>query len=549
MSLTAPADTNTILEAAVKDLSGIPIDDRCFIRYIDIRTEDHEDMQATSLTMNYLNRETIIVRPVPVIKDSLLRVDLRYYAPEKYLQEFINTWEKLQYDPKFSLLLTKDTLKFVTGIDLSKYGKKVDTVIDVPAYRHTDGKTYTQKWGTKIIYPDVVRQIPEHIDKKLWVFLVDNTGSQAPIVSHKYFITRALTTKQDKAVFKEIYGGLYYEFAGIKRGFKKGTDEDNFLESLGIGNVEKGLTAKKIFDNLRSDQRVAVFRSNVSGRTRRADVLKTLYSRDGESIVIFTHDTKAQNIDIGQHAIMNLIDFKDDAREVIYVKQTGLHGFVLFNGKGELQDEVPNDVATDSTIPAPYNNILQPAIGCIRCHASEGGWRLLKNDVKLLLKDLLDVFNDTSGHNYQKNDQIKRLAGLYAGDPEFKILPRSRDDYASAIQLATGPWNKSKNQVDITKYASDRIAKIFNEYNYNLIGAKEALLELGVKGIDKLKTSKEYRKKLRELLPPVKIITSEGFIPEDPRIGALMVGLEITRTDWDLVYGFAADRLKKGNKK
>src|ERR1017187_8125901 len=271
------ADENAALAIAVKDIQSLPVYDRPFIRYIYMPSGKQEDLQLTSLTLNYISRASTIVRPLPIDK-TMVRVDLRHYAPrEKDFEEFSQTWYNFTFDPMFSLLLTKDTLKF--------------SQIILQSGDLAEGKIIGSQ--------DVAKVLSPHIDAKLFATLVLETGSAAPVVNHRYFITRALSTIQDKGVFKTIYGGLYYDFIGIKTGAKKGTDEDVLFEQLGVGDIESGVTAAKIFDKLRSDSRLAVFRSGITGRPRRVDFLRTLAGRieDNASLISVTHDIKQQDID------------------------------------------------------------------------------------------------------------------------------------------------------------------------------------------------------------------------------------------------------------
>jgi hypothetical protein len=248
-----------------------------------------------------------------------------------------------------------------------------------------------------------------------------------------------------------------------------------------------------------------------------------------------THDLRAEDIDIGTHPVMNLLNFKDAAREVIFERTNGLHGFALFDGKGKRQDEVPPDIAADHSVPSPHATRLQPAIGCLRCHGKDSGWRVVHNDAKKLLGGLLDVFPA------RKADEIDRLAGLYAGDVERKLLPRARDDYNQAILRATGPFKKGKaDQTEIARMTAEGLADLWKSYWYDTVDAQQVLTDLGIKS-----DPKTAAKTLRDTLPPIKLIV-EGRIPEDPRIAALMIGLAVNRSDYDLVYSFIASRkLKK----
>src|SRR6202021_2828642 len=126
-----------------------------------------------------------------------------------------------------------------------------------------DGKLYRGKWvdeeieswvESQGVSPDtpVIRLLPLHVDKALYTAAASMTGSEAFLTTDRYFLFRALSTIQDDDdgkpnVYSTIFGGLYYQLAGIGTNFKKGTDLDNILAGLGIGNVEQGITAEKVF--------------------------------------------------------------------------------------------------------------------------------------------------------------------------------------------------------------------------------------------------------------------------------------------------------------
>ncbi len=586
---------NDALGLAALDLATLSREDRLYARYVWVTNADEVEMKLCSLGINMVSRATVISLPIILGREQLmlLRLDLRRWFPRpEDLAEAIKTWEEFRFDPRFNLLLTKDTLDLTFGLDLVKVqtdpprrGKRkvprlVEKIKSVPPFVHTDGKTYNAEWVKETIYDeveveltgfeglvedgqDVARVVGEHLDKRLVATLVQQTFSQAPVVSHRYFLQRLLTTVQDKGVYRTIWGGLYYQFAGIKKGAKKGTDEDNFFEALGVGNVSQGITAAKIFDRLRSDQRIALFRSGVTGKPRRADLFHTLAARPeySQSIVGVTHDLFDEDVDVGRHPLLNLLDFKDRAREVIFEKANGLHGFALFNDAGALQDEVPFNVANDTTIPKPHTQRLQCAIGCLRCHGPEDGWKILHNDVTRLLdrRRGLDVFDEfNAGGATTFTDQLDRLGGLYSGNLELKALPRARQDYAQAFLRATvadeaGSWRAWKSeqaQADVVRLGSDAMGRMYNRHVYDMVDAKEALSDLGI-----ISTKEEAAGRLTKLLPPIgkPIVRADGLLywREDARIGALKNGLGISRTDYDLCYGFLAYRvmISKGAKR
>jgi hypothetical protein len=561
---------NDALILAWADSQRLAPTDRLFTRYIWVRNGNALDAKAVSFAMNVVSRATPIARPQPISKDSLLllRLDVRAYAPQKAdLEEWLRLWEELQFDPRFSLLITQGTLK---ALDLDKlkgvHGWVVGTaniLENSEPYRdETTGRTVQGRWVSKRVNGlmelkdvrdiEVIRLPGQFLDQTIYNRLVNLLGTQAPVVSDDYFLGRVLSAIKGKNAYKVIYGGLYYDLAGTKRVNKekqeKGTDEDKLLEQLGVGNVEKGVDAKAIFDKLRSDQRVAVFRSGVTGKPRQIEFFRTLSGRidAGTGLISFTHDLADDDVDIDTHPVANLLNFTDKAREVIYERRNGLHGYALFNGQGALQDEAPFDVVLDHTIPAPFTQRLQPAISCISCHEAEGsdGWKKVTNDVKQLVKPdrKLDIFGDTSQKKELIPDTLDRLS-LYQGEPE-RALVRGRDDYASSVLRATGPWPAStKGQADVVQHAGTRVVAVWRGYFYDLVTAGAALRELGISA-----PGKDPKVVLDELLKPdkravVNIPELElAVVPEDPRIGALLAGIGVNRTDFDLVYPFMQDR-------
>jgi hypothetical protein len=340
---------------------------------------------------------------------------------------------------------------------------------------------------------------------------------------------------------------LYPDLTGIRRHNKQGSDEDNLLERLGVGNVKQGVRAADIFNALRSDQRVAVFQSQVTGRPRRVDVLRTLAGRDSQSIFIITQDLRNADVDIGTHFMLNLLDLakgvKVAAKEAIWEAPNGLHQFALFNGDGQLQDEAPPDVVADTTIPPPYGTRLQAAIGCIRCHAPNSGWRTLENDVKRLTgPGGVDIFGDNDKKN--QADVVERLVGLYGGNLELKLLPRARDDYNNAILQATDVWKASKkSNADIATLANNHLAKVYAGYWHQKVDAARALRDLGIE----VKDPKKAREQLAKLLPSAGLLTTNGeavYIQEDGRIAALKVGIPIIRADYDLIRALVRQRAR-----
>lgn len=542
---------------------------RLTVRYVWIRTGDPSDAKAVSLVTNTWSRSALTRRPVPSggKKDGiLLRLDLRHYAAnETDLRDVVKVYEEFRFDPTFSRIITPDLLKFFE-VDPSSLPKTTRVVkrkrsvekvwpggkdkkgVEYPkGYKYTDEEEYEEPEEVPFVASsDSVARFPDPTaDPATLTILRGTHQSEAVLTSHDYYIYRATSTIKDKGAYATVYGGLYYDLSGIKTveqaGLKKGTDEDLLFQTLGLGKIEQGFTAAQLFEELRSDQRVAMFRSGVTGKWRRGDIFPTPNNRRGQGIVAVTHDPNDGSVDLTQNPILNLVEVKDNAREVLFSRPNGTQGAALFNDKGKLQNEVPPDVATDRTVPSPHTGRLQCIVSCWRCHWGNGsdGWQPMENDVKKLFGDKLDAFGDAVVRD--QGDAVARIAGLYTGSPK-KMLQRARDDLAEVVLECTGPWPDSPDQTDACKRSADRVALIYQEYWYDVVDVRKALRYLGV---DAPGDPKVASRAWAELLPPLKNARVGGVVLEDPRVDAFKVGLTINRADWDLIRSFVAERAAK----
>lgn len=474
------------------------------------------DQKCAALALNEVSKATAVYRPAPV--GDLLRVDLRRLSRnERDLEELSHLWEAFRYDPAFSILVTPDQLRFAEAAGAHAHKGSAASVVRV------DGL---------------------HLDPVLLHELQHRLHTEAPVVEWRYFAWRALTTIKDKGVYADVWGGCYYELRGIHKSKVKGaTDLDVLLDQVGVGNVAAGLTADRLFDRLRSDQRAGLFRSGVTGKPRRVDFFHGPDSRLGTGAVSVTHDLRDQDVDIGTHPMFNLLDFQAAATEVIIEGTNGFPVYTIHGDKGQLLDEAAQEVVTDRTVPSPFPPRLQPALSCIACH-EEDGWRPVANDVKTMLArrlTSLDAFGDLTKKD--QLDAVDRLAGLYAGD-FGKQLRRARDDYAETVLKAAGPWPGSKDQTDVVKVGMGRLAQRVRDYWYTAVSPQQALYELGIEA-----PADQAAAVFAALMPPDRALDAGGYYQESPTLGALKEGLSVNRSDWDLVKGFAAvravDRLKQ----
>lgn len=530
---------------ALMDLRAMPEIDQPFQRYLWITDGDTKTAQMMAAVPNIVSRGTEIFRPVPMGADKLLlmRMDLRLYAPRTQdLKDWLTTWEELRNEPRFSLLITKDTINQLVLDEGEAFPTVRKRVTHKTRLKGRNGKTktiFTEVDADVSIKElkdlELARLIGRHVNLEVWQELVTRTQSQAPVVTHGYLLTRMLTTIQEDQLWKELYGGLYYEFAGVKENKTgKGTDEDLwFQDHLGLGDVAAGLTARKIYDRIRSDRRIGIWKSQVTGKPRAIDYAHGPNEGEGTGNWAISHDPRDKDIDVARHPMFNLLNLKDAAREAIWGKANGFHGYAMFDGNGKLAREVPFDVAVNRKIPGPHTARLQGGIGCISCHETESeGWQPLRNDVRDLLPAIL---GDTARAKETIPDTLDELRSKYAGDPT-KWLNRGRDDYSAAFLKATGPLDKDDPaNKGIVKTAGALMWKVYVEHNYEPVTAHTFLRDLGLDAPEK-----DSPKVLRALLQPTPDQVQGLGVPMDVRLLALMQGQSINRVDSDLVFGFAA---------
>lgn len=522
--LCTPVEAQTL---ALADVLTLPAIVRPQIRYVWLQEPSAERIKSLSATLNRVGRNAIIFRPEPLGENRLLRVDLTKltFDVEQDLKEIAEVWEKLRFDPRFNLLLTPETLKVVLALPEAKR----------PLALVRDGKDFKPVRLEELAEADVVRLVAGHLDSQASAQLQAETGSAAAIVSAEYFEFRALASIKGKGAYTTIWGGLYYEFKGIKKAAKGSgkTDLDTLLERLGA-------TGKRV-----AEQRVGMFRSGVTMKPRAIDFLPATNLRigDGQGAVVVTHDIRDDSIEPSQHAMQTLSKaaLKPDGHEVINIGANGFLEYSLFNGKSELVDEVPQEIASDTTVPGQHTKRLQAASSCIACHEAEGsdGWKTVKNDVQTLIEKGFDVFGDVSDPSRRIDRTVQELAAQYKGRPE-KFIRGARYSLQAAILEATGAWEKTK-PTDVVKVTAKRLEADRNAYWYDDVTPAKALSEFGFQAVPKAQSITF----LKRLLPPDLESRAFGIVPEDVRIAWLLADQPASRQDFALVYAFGQFRAQR----
>ncbi len=550
---------------AALDARTLSVEDRLFTRYLwqvdptPIRIESRKFGLAT------LERSSDPINPTVLADGHLIRVNLsKYYPRIDDLQTAIDTWELLQFDPSSALLLTRDQAEFFkqrgeedapkvqirrqvkpkkkpTAKDQDTMGPmppEIDIVVPTNEIFEMSLASEGFEFPSDV---NVIRINGPHIDPAVFLELQQSLGTVAPVVDAEYFFRRSMTTVQDAGLYKDLYGGLYYQLSGIRTAKQadpksKLTDLDQLFKDLGLGE-----NAADLFERLRSDQRILLGESSVTGKPRVIVFYPTSTVGEGRlGYVVFTIDLQNQDIDIRKRPVLNLLNPQAAAFEVIWVGSDGLPRFAIFDAKGTRLDQVGQDIAADRTIPSPHTPILEPGRGCIACHCASGSSLLIDavNELPpiLKLKDRGDIYADLGDKKKPISDTLDRLK-VYSRKTGV-LFQRGRDDFNAAVLESTFSTRimLPKELLEYGKMVSGQLISDYNQQRYGRIDATVALRELGFVA----ETKEQAIATLNTLLPPDHDSVIYGVAIEDPRVLTLLAGLAIQRTDWDLIRSYAS---------
>lgn len=348
--------------------------------------------------------------------------------------------------------------------------------------------------------------VPAPATAEAYQLLQAETGLRVPLMRADYFLRKISSTVQ---------GGVYYEARGFvvydQHGKRRKLNETEILAKLGV--------SAKLSRAVEGDDRVGIVRSNVTGQARAVEFIQGAIGP-----VRLSYDRTADNENVLKHPLYNLLSVTElaDGKETIFTLPNGLLGYIATNGKGELVDEVPANIATDHRTPVPHPARLFAPLSCVRCHGPNGGVQKTPNDVQRLLRNPkdLDAFADFSGTGLSRVD-VDRLAGLYGGDFERRARD-ARNHYGDACFTATRGLT-----------AQDAAAAWANQYEAyweSPVTAETQLRDLGWTG----RSPQAVNSALETLLVKAEkdlVVDGQKASLEDPLRPAPRMGIPIRRPD------------------
>jgi len=395
---------------------------------------------------------------------------------------------------------------WMLAVDLRRYAPRLEQLTHLVSV--WDGLATTEPYFHVFQEFDskVVAVLAPHVAQDHAVMLAELNVSPALVYRLDWFLSRMLDQS-------------YYDFMGFG-------SEATFTSVLSTVGVDEKLSRQ-----IGGDQRIALFRRDLNGKPGRIDRIQGAAGRFNTGAVWITRDLFDETVAIDKHPIYNLLQFAEDGGEVIFERQNGLHGFFLMNSQGKLVREAPPNLVNDHTVPAPHNRRLRPSISCLRCHGSDEGLKPVNNDVRTLLAaGAIDVVDDFGDVTKSREENIDRLAGLYAGDFTRRIQ-LGRDDYSLAVRVATQQPTRPEGWT--VPEISTLVSSIYGGYVYDAVGAATACRELGYDpGDNPLAT-------IRRVLPTLPPDPEIGITFEDPVAAALRVGIPVRRVDFERIYATA----------
>lgn len=503
---------------AEEDLLTLSQDTWGFQRYFLVYDRSKEFYGAFNYLLNTcVSHSTTLYRPAIVADGWLIRVDLRRLWPRT------NDYDALF--PEFEKLAQIEPYFHTNGEIVIRETKR--TLVPAPRYQASDGKFYTRKWKEEVVTRKQFGSEhslhllgPDKAEAPIF-HLVTRCNTDIPIMRADWFMY--IISTQDPRE-----NGKYYTFRRVSGSQGGKTAEELWLASQGVDY--------ETIQELRGDQRIGKWRSDVTGQPRAIEYFFTSATRPsvGPSAVFITRDWFLGKIDAGRHPIKNLLNYNHDGTEALGFLPNGMMSFVLFDDKGGLIDVAPQTLVTDRTVPIPHPANLQPPISCIRCHGPTDMWMGATNDIMAFTKGAqgLNFFDDESD-TQEADDTLDRLAGLYAGEVA-EPLRLIRNTHAKATFIVTGGMQ--------IPAVAEKIGSVYNQYRFAPITPQQACLELGwqVPEADAVEM-------LTQILPPLPP-NRFGISPESVTIGTLRVWksdrpLHINRTDWEQEYADAMLRV------
>lgn len=559
IAVPTPADA---VRMAAEDILTIPPADRPYQTYFLTYDRSKEFRGAFNYVINScISHAATLYQAESVAGGWLLRIDKRRVWPDKDVFEKLEleTQKLADIEPYFHTLgeivvkekrkVKKTVLEEVEQEVEEKTGRKVSKLIPTGnGYYRQELVDETRKVKKKV-QQEVEKEVEEEVEVKkvgseFSLHLLGADAQAAPIqilaketTPFGYDINANPIMRADWFIYivsssLEEENGRYYQYRLVQNSNDEKTAEEIWLESLGVDY--------NTIQERQSDQRIAKWRSNVTGKPRAIEYFFAATSRPavGPGGVAITRDYFVGKVDAFRHVLKNLLNYSYDGSEAMGVLPNGMIEWTLFDGDGGLVTFAPEKLVSDRTIPSPHSTILQTPISCWRCHGSTDMWMPATNEIYRLAKGPrgINIYDDVSDKDHPEST-LDRLTGLYSGEMS-EFLRINMNTHARATFLATGGMTIPQ--------VAKKIGEIYGTYRYNAVTPQLACLELGWVVTEDM--AADHFNSILPLQPKNRF----GVHPESITIGTLRRWTKeepffINRDDWEQEYADAMLRVQTHN--
>ncbi len=221
-----------------------------------------------------------------------------------------------------------------------------------------------------------------------------------------------------------------------------------YYQLLGVPNTQRELDASLGIDRQRFIDRNLVRRAAITDSRVAFHNRAIEWSPANTGAVRLTYDTTNETAD--RRIVSNPLTFRHDAVEYIADLPNGLHLYAAFNGQGQRQNAVPENIASDPSQFSGSTTIV-PGISCVSCHQT--GIQSPANDV---VRNGAPLFNVS---------ELAKVQSLYPATDQFAItLKRDEARFLNASRQTTQPF----------KAVDEPIGVVALEYNKPLDLTKAA---------------------------------------------------------------------------
>lgn len=453
----SPSDAVVV---AVADARRLPPTIRVQTRYFSLYSvpvkERAEVLKALAFHCNSLSREAEIIPPRLVAPDLVAVVMLDYGWERK-------TWDRLQdVDPYFHAQLVQVTQD------------KIETVREPTGRRvsYDSGRTFQDE--VRIVEKKVpgskkvVTASAPWLDTAGITELISLTQTPVPIVRADWFIVQTGIARKDQVG--------YYDFLEL------GKKEKDFQKLIGADpeasrRVRREIAAVLARSGVAVNNRRIVRFQSITGGYWTTEDFKT--SKDRQNVLKFLDgETEPPH---------------GDASEQYGVLPNGLLAFWLQNDKGERQDVVPPDIATDGNT-ASNDRQIYSGKSCISCHVE--GIRPINDYARRIFRNQIQL----QSVDYEK---FVRLRQLYLSDLEGQVK-RDQEEYGRILFKTNG----------LTPPLNARLyGKVFEGYTEADLGPAEVAAELGVTEQRFMTALKRYASRTGNLNPIIVGLLQQPPVP------------------------------------